>query len=73
MVGCLTPGATPGEYVLSERTDGNKIVVSGHPRLAMHANNHAVKIVGILGRETGGPGLKAIRIEHIAGSCSTPF
>ena len=73
MVGCLNRGAGPDEFVLTERGGSSKTTVVGHPRLAMHANNHAVKIVGILERESHGNGLKAIKIDHIAGSCAVPF
>jgi hypothetical protein len=73
MVGCLNPGSAPGEFVLSERRDGGKTVVRGHPRLALLADNHAVRIVGMLDRELTGQGLKAIKVDQIAGSCSVPF
>jgi hypothetical protein len=73
MVGCLNPGATPGEFVLSERNGSGKTAVTGHPRLASLASNHAVRIVGMLDREVNGQGLKAIKVDQIAGSCSVPF
>jgi hypothetical protein len=73
IVGCLTAGSAPGEFVLTERSGATKTIVTGHPRLAMHADNHAVKIIGIYERESKGQGLKAIKIDHIAGSCFIPF
>jgi hypothetical protein len=73
MVGCLNPGTAPGEFVLSERGGGGKTVVTGHPRLASLSGNHAVRIIGVLERETAGQGLKAIKIDQIAGSCFVPF
>jgi hypothetical protein len=73
ITGCLNPAAAPGQFVLSERHSGAKIPVSGHPRLGLYADNHAVRIVGIVGRESSGQGLKAIKIDQIAGSCVVPF
>jgi hypothetical protein len=71
IVGCLNPGAAPGEFVLTERRGGKTNVV-GHPRLGLMADNHAVRIVGIVNREAG-DSIKAIKIDQIAGSCSVPF
>ena len=73
MVGCLNPGNAPDQFVLSERQGGGKTVVTGHPRLASLAGNHAVRIIGMLDREVAGQGLKAIKVDQIAGACTVPF
>jgi hypothetical protein len=71
--GCLTTGDSPGTYVLTDAKNGEKTMVVGTASLASHAANHAVRIVGFLNTETGGPGFKALKIDHIAVGCRAPF
>lgn len=70
--GCLN--RTPsGEYVLADSKTGESMNVMGNPALEYHAGNHAVRVIGLLGTESGGRGMRVIQIEHLAGACRAPF
>jgi hypothetical protein len=74
LLGCLQPGAGPAEFILTERDGATRVTLVGHPDLAEHAGgNHAVRVIGMLNRETNAEAMKVIRVEHLAASCKTPF
>jgi len=66
--GCLNE-TNNGEYVLADRRTGSLMRVTGNPDLALHAGNHAVRLIGMVGNE----GMRAIRIDHLAVSCKAPI
>ncbi len=70
--GCLNQTAS-GEYVLADGKTGEQLGVTGNPDLQLHAGNHAVRLIGMLGTESGGRGMRVIQIEHLAAACRAPF
>lgn len=73
LVGCLTAGSDADSFILADARTGVKTVVSGLPDLALHAENHAVKLIGFRGVETATKNFKVLSVEHIAASCKVPF
>jgi hypothetical protein len=69
--GCLTE-TNQGEFVLADSKTGEKIAVTGNPVLGMHSANHAVRIVGMMGTESGASGFRAMQVDHLAASCKAP-
>jgi hypothetical protein len=69
LVGCLTPGLNPDIFTLADGETGEKTTVTGDPDLALHADNHAVRLIGFYNSHS----FRIIWVEHIAASCEVPF
>ena len=74
ITGCLNFDTSAQQYILTDR-DGEKtrVVTEGADLKLQADGNQTVRVVGILNRENGGKTIKAIKINHIAGSCAVPF
>jgi hypothetical protein len=71
LVGCLTRGAMPGEFILTEEKSGDRIVVTGSEDLDKHAENHKLKLMGTRTNEKGKTVFRVAMVEHISDSCTT--
>jgi hypothetical protein len=68
IVGCVTKGANPGEYYVSDGA-GRKTLVSS-PDLSAHAGKQ-VKVTGSMDKSAAGSDeFKASKVEVIADTCS---
>lgn len=70
MTGCLTKGATDGEYTLTDEKTGAKTTVMGPNTLEKHSANHKVELTGTESTEGGKTMLHVSKIRHISETCS---
>jgi hypothetical protein len=72
VIGCLTYDSNAGKYVLTDR-DGEQVYVltEGIELKLQSQGNESVRVIGI--QEPGTKTVKALRIEHVAEFCKTPF
>ena len=72
VIGCLTYDSNAQQYVLTER-DGEQVYIlsEGMDLKLQSQGNESVRVIGI--QQPGTKTIKALRIEHVAEFCQTPF
>src|SRR3989442_1283255 len=69
IVGCLSKGEAPDEFILTDQKAGTKVTVKGVPELDKHAT-HTVKLTGVASDD--GKSFTASKVDHVSDSCEPP-
>ena len=72
LTGCLSKGASAGQYVLAAEGQSDQVMITGGADLDKHAANHTVKVTGTWDESAGQKQFRVSKIEHVADSCKSP-
>ena len=69
IVGCLSMGTAPNQFILVEDPTGRQTEVSGPVNFAKHASGHKVQLTGHSTVQAGKSTFHATKLEHISDTC----
>jgi hypothetical protein len=70
ITGCLTKGANPGEYVITDSKSGEKTTFAGPDRLESYLN-HTVQLTGKMMSTNDGKTFQPQSIKTVSNTCGS--